>query len=278
MRWSLPILLVAHLAPGARAHPAPAAPAAPEPATFDTVVKPFLARNCYLCHNDRLKNADVDLQAYETAAAVVRDPQTWEKAVMKMRTGQMPPPPVSRPSEAEIATITAWIEAELERADRLAPPDPGRVTARRLNRTEYNNTVRDLLGVKLRPADEFPQDDAGYGFDNVADVLSLSPVLMEKYMAAAERVARAALFGLGDVPPTLVRVQPPGAKIDPSLTPLFDYDVTGLSLPNALHVIHRFPVDGEYLFRVVLGGARPAGSEPLPVGFSVDGGPQQVLA
>ncbi|HEY2943187.1 MAG TPA: DUF1592 domain-containing protein, partial [Vicinamibacteria bacterium] len=222
--------------------------------------------------------ADVDLQAYETAAAVVRDPQTWEKAVMKMRTGQMPPPPVTRPSDAEIATITGWIEGELERADRLAAPDPGRVTARRLNRTEYDNTVRDLLGVKLHPADDFPQDDSGYGFDNVADVLSLSPVLMEKYMAAAERVARAALFGRGDVPPTLVRVQPPGARIDPSLTPLFDYDVTGLSLPNALHVIHRFPVDGEYLFRVVLGGARPAGSEPLPVGFSVDGGPQQVLA
>src|SRR5439155_16355155 len=109
-------------------------------------------------------------------------------------------------------------------------------------------------------------------------VLSLSPVLMEKYMAAAERVARAALFGLGDLQPTLVRLQPPGAKIDPSVTPLFDYDVSGLSLPNALHVIHRFPVDGEYLFRVVLGGARPAGSEPLEVGLSVDGGRPQVLA
>ena len=275
MRWSLPILFVAHLASPARTEPAPASP---EPASFETVVKPFLARNCYLCHNDRLKNADVDLQAYATAASIVRDPPTWEKAVMKMRTGQMPPPPVTRPSDAEIATITGWIEGELERADRLAAPDPGRVTARRLNRTEYDNTVRDLLGVKLRPADEFPQDDSGYGFDNVADVLSLSPVLMEKYMAAAERVTRAALFGLGDLQPTLVRVQPPGARIDPSVTPLFDYDVTGLSLPNALHVIHRFPVDGEYLFRVVLGGARPAGSEPLQVGFSIDGGPLQVLA
>ena len=275
MRWLLPILLVACLAPEASARPAHASS---EPAAFETVVQPFLARNCYLCHNERLKNADVDLQAYGTAASIVRDPQTWEKAVMKMRTGQMPPPPVTRPSDAEIATITGWIEAELERADRLAAPDPGRVTARRLNRTEYDNTVRDLLGVKLHPADDFPQDDSGYGFDNVADVLSLSPVLMEKYMAAAERVARAALFGLGDLQPTLVRLQPPGAKIDPSVTPLFDYDVSGLSLPNALHVIHRFPVDGEYLFRVVLGGARPAGSEPLEVGLSVDGGRPQVLA
>jgi len=269
VRRSLPILFVACLAPGAPAAPAPASS---EPAAaFDTVVKPFLARNCYLCHNERLKNADVDLQAFATTASIVRDPQTWEKAVMKMRTRQMPPPPLSPPSDAEIATITRWIEGELERADRLAAPDPGRVTARRLNRTEYDNTVRDLLGVKLRPAQDFPQDGSGYGFDNVADVLSLSPVLMEKYMAAAERVARAALFGLGDLQPTLVRLQPPGAKIDPSVTPLFDYDVTGLSLPNALHVTHRVPVEGEYLFRVVLSGARPAGSEPLEVGLWVDG-------
>jgi mono/diheme cytochrome c family protein len=268
VRRSLPILLVACLVPGAPTAPAQASS---EPAAFETVVKPFLARNCYLCHNDRLKNADVDLQAFGTTASIVRDPQTWEKAVMKMRTGQMPPPPVSRPSDAEIATITAWIEGELDRADRLAAPDPGRVTARRLNRTEYDNTVRDLLGVKLHPAQDFPQDDSGYGFDNVADVLSLSPVLMEKYLAAAERVARAALFGLGDLQPTLVRLQPPGAKIDPSVTPLFDYDVSGLSLPNALHVTHRLPVEGEYLFRVVLSGSRPAGSEPLEVGLWVDG-------
>jgi mono/diheme cytochrome c family protein len=274
VRRSRPILIAAFLLCAVPARPSAAAS---PPADFDTVVKPFLTMNCYLCHNDRLKNADVNLQAYETPASIVADPATWEKVVMKMRTGQMPPPPMSHPSDADVASITGWIEGELERADRAAPPDPGRVTARRLNRTEYNNTVRDLLGVTLRPADDFPQDDSGYGFDNVADVLSLSPVLMEKYMSAAERVARAALFGLGDLQPTLVRLQPAGAKIEPNLTALADYDVTGLSLPNALHVVHRFPVEGEYLFRVVLSGARPAGSEPLSVGLSVDGGPQRIL-
>jgi hypothetical protein len=270
---SLPVLVLAGLASGALAR---AASSSPKTAAFDTVVKPFLARNCYLCHNDRLKNADVDLQSYETAAAIVADPLTWEKAVVKMRTRQMPPPPIAPPSDAEIAEITGWIESEFGRADRRAPPDPGRVTARRLNRTEYDNTVRDLLGVTLRPAADFPPDDSGYGFDNVADVLSLSPVLMEKYMAAAERVAHVALFGLGDLPPTLSRLQPVGAKIEPSETPLAEYDATGLSLPNGLHVMHHFPVEGEYLFRVVLTGVRPAGSEPLEVGVSVDGGPQQV--
>ena len=92
-------------------------------------------------------------------------------------------------------TITGWIEAAFARQDAQAAPDPGRVTARRLNRVEYDNTVRDLLGVSLRPALDFPQDDSGYGFDNNGDVLSLSPALMERYVTAAERVARAALFG-----------------------------------------------------------------------------------
>ncbi len=91
----------------------------------------------------------------------------------------------------------------------LTPPDPGRVTARRLNRAEYNHTVRDLLGVDIDPADDFPQDDSGYGFDDIGDALSLSPVLMEKYLSAAENVAREALFGPPALKPTMVRDQPP---------------------------------------------------------------------
>ena len=76
--------------------------------------------------------------------------------------------------------MARWLTDELARIDRVTPRDPGRITARRLNRAEYNNTVRDLLGVDLRPGDDFPQDDSGYGFDNIADVLSLSPALMEQ--------------------------------------------------------------------------------------------------
>src|SRR5262249_33289008 len=117
----------------------------------------------------------------------------------------------------------------------------------------------------------FPQDDSGYGFDNIGDVLSLSPALMEKYMAAAEKLARTAVFGAEPLKPTLVRLQSPGRKINPSKKPLFEYDLTGLSLPNALHVTHRFPVDGEYVFRVFLGGNRPAASEPLSIALWVDG-------
>ena len=122
----------------------------------------------------------------------------------RLRRGEMPPLEEEQPQRRSAAAVVSWLTKELEHIDATTPPDPGRVTARRLNRNEYNNTIKELLGVDSRPADDFPQDDAGYGFDNIADVLSLSPVLMEKYVTAADRVARAALFG----PPTCRRRWP----------------------------------------------------------------------
>ncbi|MFI5170531.1 MAG: DUF1587 domain-containing protein, partial [Vicinamibacterales bacterium] len=144
-------------------------------ADFEQDVKPLLTRSCYACHNSALKNADLNLMGFETEAAVLADPKTWEKVVEKTRTRQMPPAPFPPLADDELHTITGWIEAAFARQDAQAAPDPGRVTARRLNRVEYDNTVRDLLGVSLRPALDFPQDDSGYGFDNNGDVLSLSP-------------------------------------------------------------------------------------------------------
>ena len=102
----------------------------------------------------------------------------------------MPPEDEPQPAEHQRQAVATWIARELARIEKATPPDPGRITARRLNRAEYNNTIRDLLGVDMHPADDFPQDDAGYGFDNIADVLSLSPALMEKYITAAENVSR----------------------------------------------------------------------------------------
>ena len=193
-----------------------AAPSALAATAFDTTVKPVLTRTCYQCHNEFVKNADLDLAGHGTEAAVVANPGTWEKVVEKMRTRVMPPPGFPAVSEAERTAVVEWIETTLARADALAPPNPGRVTARRLNRAEYDNSVRDLLGVDLRPADDFPQDDTGYGFDNNGDVLSLSPALLEKYLLAAERISRVALFGPDPPKPGLVRLTPVRAKIEPS--------------------------------------------------------------
>ncbi len=241
---------------------------------FEKSVAPFLADNCYACHNGRLKSGELNLEIYKTAASMAKERETWELVLQKLQAGEMPPKGAPRPDAAELKAVITWIETEFDRLDRLARPDPGRVTARRLNRAEYNNTVRDLLGVNFRPADDFPQDDSGYGFDNIGDVLSLSSVLMEKYLASAEKIARTAIFGVEPLKPSIVRLRPPLGKIITSTEPKFDYDVTGLSLPNAIHATNRFPVEAEYNLRIFLGGVRPAGSEPLQLGLWIDG--QQV--
>src|SRR5438105_585484 len=176
-----------------------------EPDAFSKTIQPFLSLNCTVCHNPGLKSGGLNLEAYKTLASITQDHERWEKVLHKLRAGEMPPKEMPRPDKAEVEKVCRLIESELAHADQFARPDPGRVTARRLNRNEYNNTLRDLLGVDLQPSDDFPQDDSGYGFDNIGDVLSLSPVLMEKYLAAAERVARAAVYGPELLKPTLAR-------------------------------------------------------------------------
>lgn len=244
---------------------------------FEQSVRPFLSRTCYMCHNPELKSGGLNLKAFQTIASVIENRETFERVLKKLKAGEMPPKGMPRPKAADLQNVIAWIGGELERADRLAKPDPGRVTARRLNRAEYNNTVRDLLGVDLRPADDFPQDDSGYGFDNIGDVLSLSPVLMERYLAAAEQVARAAVFGPEQVQPTMARRRSLGRKLEPSLTPPSDYDLTGLTLPNALHITYRFPQDGDYIIRAFLSGSRPIGSEPFQMALWIDGGEARTI-
>jgi mono/diheme cytochrome c family protein len=260
--------------------PGPAQP--PQPAavvaSFETVVRPFLARHCFACHGNERQKRDLNLESFATAASLIEHGERWELVVERLRAGEMPPDDEPQPDEAARQAVATWIARELARIDRTTPPDPGRVTARRLNRAEYNNTVRDLLGVDLRPADDFPQDDSGYGFDNIGDVLSLSPALMEKYLTAADRVARRALFGPPAAPPTLVRLRSEGRRVREVREYPGEYDVSGLTLPNAFHAIHRVPLDGEYVIRVFLGGLRPAGSEPVSLSLWIDEREVQTLS
>ena len=239
--------------------------------TYQKTVQPVLAKNCYGCHNASLKTADLDLAQFKTNPSVADHTDTWEKVAERMANGTMPPKGMPRPPREQIEAITTWIHGEVARAEQSATPDPGRVTARRLNRTEYNNTVRDLFGLDLRLADEFPQDDSGYGFDNIGDVLSLSPVLMEKYLKAAEKAVNTALLGPEKLKPTVIRYQPPDRKFALLPKAISEYDLTGLSMPNALHKMMRFPVDGEYRIRVALEGRRPNGSEPAEIAIWLDG-------
>ncbi|HXS98337.1 MAG TPA: DUF1592 domain-containing protein [Candidatus Limnocylindrales bacterium] len=140
-------------------------------------------------------------------------------------------------------------------------------TPHRLNRAEYNYAVRDLLGVLAQPADDFPQDDSGYGFDNIGDVLSVSPLLMERYLHAAETVARLAMFGLPPAQPTLVKFQAP--RRDPLNADAAD--ATGLSLHSAMHKLYRFPATGEYAFSPGIDGGAAQAPGTVRVGIWIDG-------
>ena len=250
--------------------PAPSSIAKPSESGFETILKPFLSENCYRCHGNKKHEKDLNFQSFTSADSLIEHRERWDEVVSKLKGSEMPPLEEDQPDEDQRQAVATWVEHQLDRIDRDTPPDPGRVTARRLNRTEYNNTVRDLLGVDPKPADDFPQDDAGYGFDNIADVLSLSPVLMEKYVTAADRVARLALFGPPHLEPTLTKLRSDGRRPGDARTFPDTYDQTGLSLSNAFHAAFRVPVEGEYGVRTVLGGARPAGSAPITVALWVD--------
>jgi hypothetical protein len=165
-------------------------PGAPPPpaASFTRDVVPFLAKHCYACHGNGKKRGGLSLDRFQDEQAVQKDRKVWDNVLEMVRTGEMPPPERKRPPAKEIEAALGSLDAVLAKLDCTGPRRPGRVTARRLNRTEYNNTIRELVGIDFKPAADFPADDSGYGFDNIGDVLSLSPLLLEKYLAAAEAV------------------------------------------------------------------------------------------
>ena len=154
-------------------------------------VSTLVTKNCLGCHNAQVMSGDVNLSGVHNFDG---DRELWERVTAKMKSGEMPPVGAPKPTATDVVAVTKWLESEFLRQDRATKPDAGRPTARRLNRTEYNNTVRDLLGVDIRPTENFPQDESAFGFDNIADALNLSPVLLEKYVDAAARPVDGRLF------------------------------------------------------------------------------------
>jgi mono/diheme cytochrome c family protein len=179
--------------PAAEAEPAPTDPIVLGPLDFTRDMKPLLDGYCFKCHGNGKKKGGLALDAWTSLEIAVQDQKTWKHVLEAVRTGEMPPDDEKQPTLVEREKMMAWIDRTVFAVD-PANPDPGRVTIRRLNRVEYNNTIRDLVGVDFQPADDFPADDSGYGFDNVGDVLSLPPVLFERYLAAAEKVMSLAIL------------------------------------------------------------------------------------
>jgi hypothetical protein len=241
-------------------------------ATFQSTVKPFFSEHCFDCH-DETKKGDIRLDQFSDEAALIKGVATIDKAQGMLRKHTMPPKKKSQPGDAELKLVLGWMEGFIARMDRELPPNPGRPVIRRLNRAEYNNTVRDLLGVNFRPADDFPPDDSGYGFDNIGQALSMNPTLMEKYLAAAEQVAHTAVFGVDAMQPERVPHEPffTSDAFSRNKKVLFDYDETGMSLASALHVTQFFMATGQYRLRTILRGTRPPGSNPPEIAFWIDG-------
>ena len=205
----------------------------------------LLDRYCVTCHNEKLRTAELVLAGLD-----VGNPgeaaETWEKVVRKLRAGQMPPARAPRPDKPAYDAFISYLETELD-GWAAAHPNPGRSGARRLNRAEYTNAIRDLLAVEFDGDSLLPADDSRYGFDNNADVLAISPLLLERYISAAKKISRLAVG-------------------DPATLPVFEsFDVPKYymqedrreeTLPfgsrGGMAIRYHFPVDGEYVVKVRL--------------------------
>ena len=167
--------------------------------TSPQLINLFVKQHCLACHGDKEPKAELSLTKFGDEASILKARRTWLKILQMVEQGEMPPKEKPKPTADEVANFAKAINDVFDRADKNAKPDPGRVTIRRLNRVEYNNTIRDLVGVDFNPAEDFPSDDIGYGFDNIGDVLTLSPLLMERYFDAAETISERVI--LANPPP-----------------------------------------------------------------------------
>jgi mono/diheme cytochrome c family protein len=236
--------------------------------TFDTVVAPFVAKHCIDCHGPQKKKANLALHIYKDEKALLKDRKVWTSVLQMLTSGEMPPVGRPQPTIEEVEALQKAVYGIFDVAD-AGKRDPGKVTMRRLNRAEYKNTIRDLVGVDFDPTEDFPADDVGYGFDNIGDVLSISPVLMERYLVAAEEITRRAIH-VGDPPPPAKRptagqfLQSKESKI------IRDTSLRILDVAGDFSATHKILDEGKYTFRI-RAYSKQVGDEPVKVAFKVDG-------
>ena len=241
-----------------RVPPRTAAARPPSAAEFAAVTKDLFKDTCSECHHSEDPAGGLDVSLYSSIESLA-DRDRWEVILTKIKSREMPPDDASvPPSEEQLDSLVKFLDKEFARADAAMKPDPGRVTARRLNRAEYTNTIRDLLAIEFRADRNFPTDDSGEGFDNIADVLTVSPVLMDKYLSAAGRIAARAIAG------------------EPLPKPIeVEYSLRFKNLrrmdPSNVEATHRFDFDADYELKVGLPGQRAKDAAPVTLGLWVDG-------
>lgn len=231
---------------------------------FISVGLPFLQKNCLACHSGVKPKADLSLDNFKDSASLIKNRKVWDNVVKNIISGDMPPKDKPRPTVKESETFISLVKSIFDFNDRNLKPNPGNVTARRLNRVEYKNTVRDLIGVDFDPTDNFPSDDIGHGFDNIGDVLTLSPVLMERYLSAADSIMSRAIV---PEPPNPIKRHLSSRYTEPSLSEQMvakviegrfrriESDAKENILSGPLHTSYMWENDGEYIFRAKVYGS-----------------------
>ena len=199
----------------------------------------LLDKYCVTCHNQKAKTAGLLLDKTDISN-VGPSAEVWEKVIRKVRGGLMPPAGAPRPDKAAAEGLVSYLETSLDRTA-AANPNPGRALLHRLNRTEYGNAIRDLLGLEVDVTSLLPPDDAAYGFDNIADLLGVSPVLLERYLNAAWKISSLAV---GD-PKTSAAVQT--YRLPPELSQYNHIDGLPVGTRGGTVITHNFPLDGEYV-------------------------------
>ena len=234
-------------------------------AAYEKDIKPLLATYCVKCHGGEKTKGEVNVANYKSGSSALGARHIWRKVTAELSHGEMPPEKEKQPSEAESKLITTWI-ASLRKLD---PPDAGRVTIRRLNRAEYNNTIRDLMGVDWKPATDFPADDVGDGFDNIGDVLSISPLLMEKYLLAADAILDKLVVD------DQVAIKQAAGQLNAIVDGKADAgkaDGTTRTFTLPGEVFTNFGVNKEAKYTIrIRAGAEQAGKEPVRLAVKIDG-------
>jgi hypothetical protein len=207
-----------------------------------SVDRALIDQYCITCHSDRLKTGGLSLEKLDVSR-ISQDAEIWEKVARKLRGGSMPPQGNRRPDEAVKNAFVVSLESAL---DRTAKPHPGRSSLHRLNRTEYGNAIRDVLDLRIDVADLLPADDESDGFDNIADVLRVSPSLLEQYLVASRKISALAVGDPATIPVTHVFRNPPDLPQDSHIEGL------PLGTRGGILIRHNFPLDAEYDIHVVL--------------------------
>ena len=235
----------------------------PNPAPAPLVrYRTLLDRYCVGCHNRHLKTAGVEFDSMDLVR-VGDDAPVWEKVVRQLRTGVMPPEGMPRPPAEDSSAFKSWLESALDRAAETNP-DPGRPAAYRLTRTQYANAVRDLLALEIDSPSLLPPDDLAYGFDNIADTLSFSPLLLERYLSAARKISRLAVGDPTLHPAAATYTTSPLAVQSGRMSEELPFGSGG-----GLAIRHRFPLDGEYVLTISLQRRRTG--QPRQLDVRLDG-------